>query len=30
VFIRNNIIYALIYSAVLLTLAILIFDRREV
>ncbi|HLV79436.1 MAG TPA: ABC transporter permease subunit [Chthonomonadaceae bacterium] len=30
IFIRNNIIYALIYSAVLLTLAILIFDRREV
>jgi len=30
VFIRNNIIYALIYSAVLLMLAILIFDRREV
>lgn len=30
VFIFNNIIYALIYSAVLLTLAILIFDRREV
>ncbi len=30
VFIRNNIIYACIYSAVLLTLAILIFDRREV
>lgn len=30
VFIFNNIVYALIYSAVLLTLAILIFDRREV
>ena len=30
IFIRNNIVYALIYSAVLLTLAILIFDRREV
>ena len=30
IFIRNNVIYALIYSAVLLTLAILIFDRREV
>jgi ABC-type transport system involved in multi-copper enzyme maturation permease subunit len=30
VFIRNNIIYALIYSAVLLIGAILIFDRREV
>lgn len=30
VFIQNNVIYAIIYSAVLLTLAILIFDRREV
>jgi len=30
VFIRNNIIYALIYSAVLLILAVIIFDRREV
>jgi ABC-type transport system involved in multi-copper enzyme maturation permease subunit len=30
VFIRNNIIYAIIYSAVLLIGAILIFDRREV
>lgn len=29
-FIRNNIFYAIIYSAVLLVLAILIFDRREV
>ena len=29
-FLMNNIIYALIYSAVLLTLAVLIFDRREV
>ena len=29
-FLRNNIIYALIYSAVLLTLAVIIFDRREV
>ncbi len=29
-FYTNNIIYAIIYSAVLLTLAILIFDRREV
>lgn len=30
VFLRNNIIYAIIYSSVLLVLAILIFDRREV
>ncbi len=30
VFIRNNIVYALIYSAVLLILAVIIFDRREV
>jgi ABC-type transport system involved in multi-copper enzyme maturation permease subunit len=30
VFIMQNIIYALIYSAVLLILAILVFDRREV
>jgi ABC-type transport system involved in multi-copper enzyme maturation permease subunit len=30
IFIRNNIVYALIYSAVLLIGAILIFDRREV
>lgn len=30
VFIRSNIIYALIYSAVLLMLAVIIFDRREV
>ena len=30
VFIRNNVIYALIYSAVLLILAVIIFDRREV
>jgi len=29
-YMRNNIIYALIYSAALLILAILIFDRREV
>lgn len=29
-FLRNNIIYAIIYSAVLLIGAILIFDRREV
>jgi ABC-type transport system involved in multi-copper enzyme maturation permease subunit len=29
-YIRNNIVYALIYSAALLILAILIFDRREV
>ena len=30
VFLRNNIFYAIIYSSVLLVLAILIFDRREV
>ncbi len=30
VFIRQNILYALIYSAVLLILAVIIFDRREV
>lgn len=30
IFMRNNIIYAIIYSSVLLILAILIFDRREV
>ena len=30
VFIRNNIVYAIIYSAVLLILAVIIFDRREV
>jgi len=30
IFLRNNIIYAIIYSSVLLVLAILIFDRREV
>jgi len=30
VFITQNIVYALIYSAVLLILAILVFDRREV
>lgn len=30
IFIRNNILYAVIYSSVLLVLAILIFDRREV
>lgn len=30
VFIRNNIIYAIIYSSFLLVLAILVFDRREV
>ena len=30
VFIMQNVIYALIYSAVLLILAILVFDRREV
>ncbi|MCS6777505.1 MAG: ABC transporter permease subunit [Chloroherpetonaceae bacterium] len=30
VFLRNNILYAIIYSSVLLVLAILIFDRREV
>ncbi len=29
-YMRNNIIYALIYSAVLLILAIIVFDRREV
>jgi ABC-type transport system involved in multi-copper enzyme maturation permease subunit len=29
-YIRNNILYALIYSAVLLILAVIIFDRREV
>lgn len=29
-YLRNNIIYALIYSAVLLILAIIVFDRREV
>jgi ABC-type transport system involved in multi-copper enzyme maturation permease subunit len=29
-FLRNNIFYAIIYSSVLLVLAILIFDRREV
>jgi ABC-type transport system involved in multi-copper enzyme maturation permease subunit len=29
-FIMQNIAYAFIYSAVLLILAILIFDRREV
>ena len=29
-YVRNNIIYALIYSAVLLILAIIVFDRREV
>jgi len=30
IFIRNNIVYAIIYSAVLLILAVIIFDRREV
>jgi ABC-type transport system involved in multi-copper enzyme maturation permease subunit len=30
VFLRNNVIYAIIYSAVLLILAVIIFDRREV
>ena len=29
-YMRNNIVYALIYSAVLLILAIIVFDRREV
>lgn len=30
IYLRNNIVYALIYSAVLLVLGIIIFDRREV
>jgi len=30
IFITQNIVYSLIYSAVLLILAILVFDRREV
>ena len=30
VFIMQNVVYALIYSSVLLNLAILVFDRREV
>jgi hypothetical protein len=30
VFIFQNIVYAIIYSAILLLLAILVFDRREV
>ena len=30
VFIFQNIVYAVIYSAILLLLAILVFDRREV
>lgn len=30
IFLRNNMVYAVIYSAVLLVLAIIIFDRREV